>query len=93
MLATLAKSISGMGTYVDGRRSLIQHIKNKTRRLTRIKKPEIRNCDILILTDCILIICETQGRSSRFGKDKGLFALKYKLFIYINPCLQKSNTV
>lgn len=29
VLATLAKSISGMGTYVDGRRSLIKQIKTK----------------------------------------------------------------
>ena len=60
-----------MGTYVDGRRSLIKQIKNQTRRLTRIKKPEIRHCDILVLNDCIMIICDTQGRSSRFGKEKG----------------------
>ena len=72
VLATLAKSISGMGTYVDGRRSLIKQIKNQTRRLTRIKKPEIRHCDILVLNDCIMIICDSQGRGSRFGKEKGL---------------------
>jgi len=70
VLATLAKSISGMGTYVDGRRSLIKQIKNQTRRLTRIKKPEIRHCDILVLNDCIMIICDSQGRGSRFGKEK-----------------------
>ena len=72
VLATLAKSISGMGTYVDGRRSLIKQIKNQTRRLTRIKKPEIRHCDILVLNDCIMIICDSQGRGSRFGKEKGM---------------------
>ena len=71
VLATLAKSISGMGTYVDGRRSLIKQIKNQTRRLTRIKKPEIRHCDILVLNDCIMIICDSQGRGSIFGKEKG----------------------
>jgi hypothetical protein len=68
MLALLAKSISGMSHYIDGRRSLRSHIKNRVRRLTRAKKIDVRPCDILILTDSVLVITDSHGRFH--GKEK-----------------------
>ena len=74
MLAELASKVSGMENYLDGRRSLQDRfMRPDTRifRLMRIKKREgdLRLTDILVFTDCVLIVCDTQSRTAR--KDKG----------------------
>ena len=74
-MAELASKVSGMDSYVDGRRSLhcrFMRPDTKIYRLARVKKRDgdLRLTDILVLTDCVLIVCDTQSRTMS-RKDKG----------------------
>jgi len=74
MLAELASKVSGMDSYLDGRRSLMNRFMRpeaQVYRLTRVKKREgdARLTDILVFSDCVLIVCDTQSRTARKDRE------------------------